>query len=296
MTTVLSAPTTAPEAAPSAPLRRARKSPTRWLLLAVAVLVGVILAAPFLILILNAFKTRADYSANGPFAWPEQFTTIAFSKYLADVDFPVALLNSILISGIVALVAVVIALLAAYAIGIGRIRGGAVITAILLFATMLPQESIIYPLFYGAQALGLQGSIWSVIIIFSVLQAAFGTYLLGSILGTFEPSLLEAAALDGANRWQILWRVVFPVMRPTLAVLMIFFFIWTWNEFYIPVVMLTDPTNQTVPIALSTLQGQLSTDITEQNAGSLLSLLPTLIFFVIFQRSLTRGITAGAVK
>ncbi|PZE27130.1 MULTISPECIES: carbohydrate ABC transporter permease [unclassified Curtobacterium] len=288
---------TTPATAPAPPsARRTRRSPVRWLLLAVAVLVGVVLAAPFLVLILNAFKTRADYSANGPFAWPEQFTTAAFAKYLADVDFPVALVNSILISGIVAILGVVIALLAAYAIGIGRIRGGTVITAVLLFSTMLPQESIIYPLFYGAQAVGLQGSIWSVIIIFSVLQAAFGTYLLGSIMGTFEPSLLEAAALDGANRWQILWRVVFPVMRPTLSVLVIFFFIWTWNEFYIPVIMLTDPSAQTIPIALSTLQGQLSTDITEQNAGSLLSLLPTLIFFIIFQRSLTRGITAGAVK
>jgi raffinose/stachyose/melibiose transport system permease protein len=212
------------------------------------------------------------------------------------VNFPVALMNSVIISLLVAFFGVLISLLAAYAIGIGKIRGGSAVTAVFLFATMLPQEATIYPLFYGAQELGLRDTIWSVVIIFSILQAAFGTYLLGSVMGTFPKALLEAARLDGANRWQLLWRIVFPAMRPMLSVLTIFFFIWTWNEFYIPAVMLTDPTNQTVPIALSTLHGELSTDITELNAGSLLSLLPTLIFFFLFQRTLTRGITAGALK
>ncbi len=116
------------------------------------------------------------------------------------------------------------------------------------------------------------------------------------MLGTFPPSLLEAAALDGANSWQQLWRVVFPIVRPTLSVLMIFFFIWTWNEFFIPLVMLTAPESQTVPIALSSLQGDRMLDVPTLNAGALVSLLPTFVFFLIFQRTLTRGVTAGAVK
>ena len=104
------------------------------------------------------------------------------------------------------------------------------------------------------------------------------------------------AELDGAGRWRILWSVVYPVMRPTLSVLMVFFFVWTWNEFYIPLILLSDQSVQTVPIALATLQGQNSIDITSLNAGSLLSLLPTLVFFIIFQRTLSRGVTVGSVK
>jgi raffinose/stachyose/melibiose transport system permease protein len=161
---------------------------------------------------------------------------------------------------------------------------------------MLPQEALIYPLFYGAQATGTFNTVWSVIIVFTVLQAAFGTYLLSSVMSTLPPSLLEAAALDGAGRWRILWSVVHPVMRPTLSVLMVFFFVWTWNEFYIPLILLSDQSVQTVPIALATLQGQNSIDITSLNAGSLLSLLPTLVFFIIFQRTLSRGVTVGSVK
>jgi raffinose/stachyose/melibiose transport system permease protein len=116
------------------------------------------------------------------------------------------------------------------------------------------------------------------------------------VLGTFPKALLEAAALDGAGRWTTLWRVVVPTVRPTLSVLLIFFFIWTWNEFFIPLVMLIDNSTQTVPLALASLQGDRLMDATTTNAGALISLLPTVVFFLIFQRTLTRGVTVGAVK
>jgi raffinose/stachyose/melibiose transport system permease protein len=285
----------APEQAPQ-PTRHQKHSPIRWLILAAAAVVAVIMLAPFWLLILNAFKTVADYSVNGPLAWPESFSLESFANYLDIVNYPVALWNSIVIATITAFLAAAISLVSAYAIGIGRIRASGLVLAILLLSTMLPHEALIYPLFYGAQATGTLNTPWAVIAVFTVLHAAFGTYLLASVMGTVPKELLEAAALDGASRWKILWQVVYPIMRPTLAVLVVFFFIWTWNEFYIPLVLLSDQSAQTIPIALSTLRGQNTIDITVLNAGSLLSLLPTLVFFLIFQRTLSRGVTAGAVK
>jgi raffinose/stachyose/melibiose transport system permease protein len=278
------------------PLNRTRRTLLNWIMLAVAIVVGVIIAAPFLLLVLNSFKTGADYSTNGPLAWPTTFTLDAFADYLSRVNFPRALWNSILSSTVIAFAGTGLALLASYAIGIGRIRANTAITAILLIATMVPHEALIYPLFYGAQATGLLNSIWSIIIVFTMLWAAYGTYILSSVMSTFPHEVLEAAAIDGAGRWRILWSVVFPIVRPTLSVLVVFIFIWSWNEFYIPLILLGDPASQTVPIALSTLRGQHSIDITVVNAGSLLSLIPTLIFFLIFQRTISRGVTAGAVK
>ena len=108
--------------------------------------------------------------------------------------------------------------------------------------------------------------------------------------------MLEAAALDGASRWQILTRIIIPISRPTLSVLLVFFFIWSWNEFLIPLVFLVSNDNQTVPLAVATLTGEKIQDVTTTSASALLGLLPTLIFFLIFQRTLTKGITAGAVK
>lgn len=278
------------------PLNRTRRTVLNWVMLAIAVAVAVLIAAPFLLLVLNSFKTGADYSTNGPLAWPTTFTLDAFVDYLNRVNFPRALWNSILSSTVIAFAGTGLALLASYAIGIGRIRASTAITAILLIATMVPHEALIYPLFYGAQATGLLNSVWSIIIVFTMLWAAYGTYILSSVMSTFPHEVLEAAAIDGAGRWRILWSVVFPIVRPTLSVLVVFIFIWSWNEFYIPLILLGDPASQTVPIALSTLRGQHSIDITVINAGSLLSLIPTLIFFLIFQRTISRGVTAGAVK
>lgn len=276
--------------------RTPRRSLANWAMLVVAGIVALLMAAPFLLLVLNAFKTGADYSTNGPLAWPTTFTFDAFADYLGRVDFFRALWNSILSSTVIAFAGTGLALLASYAIGIGRIRASTAITALLLVATMVPHEALIYPLFYGAQATGTLNSIWSIIIVFVVLWAAYGTYILSSVLSTFPREVLEAAAIDGAGRWRILWTVVFPIVRPTLSVLVVFIFIWSWNEFYIPLILLGDPASQTVPIALSTLRGQHSIDITVVNAGSLLSLIPTLVFFLLFQRTISRGVTAGAVK
>src|SRR5690606_40545890 len=92
------------------------------------------------------------------------------------------------------------------------------------------------------------------IIIFPGIQAAFGTYLLSAVLGQFPKEILEAAEIDGAGRFRALVRVVVPISRPTLSVLLIFFFIWTWNEFFLPLIFLISNDNQTVPVALGVLQ------------------------------------------
>lgn len=275
---------------------RHRRGTTRWFVLAFAVLVAVLMIVPFLIMLLNAFKSPADYSLNGPLSWPQEFYTEGVKAFWERVDFPQKLVNSIWISSAVAVAGTLLSLLNAYAIGIGRIKARLWVVTLFLLATMLPQEALIYPLFTMAQQAGLSNSPWSVIIIFTVIQSAFGTYLLSSVLGTFPKALLEAAALDGATRWQVLWKVVFPVVRPTLSVLMIFFFIWTWNEFFIPLVMLTSNDTQTIPVALASLQGDRMMDAPTTNAGALVSLVPAVIFFLLFQRTLTRGVTAGAVK
>src|SRR4051794_92298 len=294
---VITPVTPATPVAPAAPVHsRHRRGTARWLVLGLVSIGAVIMLVPFAFMLLNAFKSPGDYSSNGALSWPTGFYTKGLETYWQQVNFPLKVWNSILISGSVAVLAVGISLFNAYALGIGRVRGRLWIVGVFLLANMLPQESLIYPLYYMAKQVGLYNSRLSVIIIFTVIQSAFGTYLLASVLGTFPKALLEAAALDGAGKWTILRRVVYPNVRPTLAVLLIFFFIWTWNEFFIPLVMLIDNSTQTVPVALASLQGDRLMDAPTTNAGALISLLPAVLFFLIFQRTLTRGVTAGAIK
>lgn len=273
-----------------------KKRALDWLLL-VAVIVGaLIVLVPFYLILVNAFKSPVDYATSGPFALPQAIDFSGIQAFWERVNFPQKVWNSIFISGVVAVLAVLISVLNAFAIGIGRVRGRTWIVLLFLLANLLPQEALLYPLYYMFKSVGLYDSVWSVIIVFTVVQAAFGTYLLASVYGTFPKEILEAASLDGATRWQILWRVVFPISRPTLAVLLIFFFIWTWNEFLIPLTFLPSNANQTVPVAISVLTGDRLMDVTTTAGAALISIIPTIIFFLIFQRTLTRGITAGAVK
>jgi raffinose/stachyose/melibiose transport system permease protein len=297
MTVVATLPDTTAAAGRPRPVQsRHRRGAGRWVVLGLVTIGALVMLVPFGFMLLNAFKSPADYSQNGSLSWPTGFYTKGLSTYWREVNFPLKLWNSILISGTVAVLAVGISLLNAYALGIGRVRGRLWIVGAFLLANMLPQESMIYPLYYLAKQVGLYNSKLSVIIIFTVIQSAFGTYLLASVFGTFPKALLEAAALDGAGKWMILRRVVFPNVRPTLSVLLIFFFIWTWNEFFIPLVMLIDNNTQTIPVALASLQGDRLMDAPTTNAGALISLIPAVLFFLVFQRTLTRGVTAGAIK
>jgi raffinose/stachyose/melibiose transport system permease protein len=275
---------------------RRRRGLAAYLTLIAIVIFALIIVTPFALVIMNAVKPPAQYASQGPLSLPHGFDTTGIRTFWDAADFGRALWNSILISGSVAVAAVLLSILNAYALGIGRIRGRTWILAVFLVANFLPQEGLVYPLYYLAKRAGLYDTQLSVIIIFSVIQAAFGTYLLSSVLSTFPRDLLEAARMDGAGRSRILWRVVVPVSRPTLAVLLVFFFIWTWNEFFLPLVFLVSNQNQTVPVALGTLQGQHLMNPLTTSAAALLGMFPTIIFFLIFQRTLTRGITAGAVK
>lgn len=275
---------------------RHRRGASRWFVLAGAVLVALAMMVPFLIMVLNAFKSPQDYSQNGPLSLPSELYTEGLVNFWQRTNFPGKLLNSIWISTAVAIFGAAVSVLAAYAIGIGKVKGRTWIVTLFFMANILPQEVLVYPLFQMAQEVGLNNNQWSIIIIFTVIQSAFGIYLLSSVLGQFPPALQEAAALDGAGKWRTLRSVVFPVIRPTVSVLVIFFFIWTWNEFFIPLVMLTTNATQTIPVALASLQGDRMMDAPTTNAGALISMIPAVIFFLIFQRTLTRGITAGAVK
>ena len=294
----------APLSRPSTVLARARrnreasfdKGPSRYFVLSLLIVAALLTLFPFFLAAINAIKSPSDYGAHGPIALPYSFDLNALEVFWREVRFGEKLFNSFLISGSVAIFGVTISLLNAYALGIGKIRGRKIILFIFLMGIMVPQEALVYPIYYLAKAVGLYDTKLSVIIVFSVLQGAFGTYLISTVLTAFPREIVEAAEIDGASRWQVLWHVVIPTLRPTLAVLATFFFIWTWNEFLLPLVLLISNQNQNVSIALGSLHGQYTSEPTTTAAAALLGIVPTVIFFLIFQRTLMRGVTVGAIK
>jgi len=276
--------------------QRRRRGPSAYVILGGLIVLAIVMLLPFVLVALNAVKTPSDFAAHGPVSLPTSVSFAGIANFWSLVDFTRLLWNSLLISTCVAAGAVVLSVLNAYALGIGRIKGRNWILAIFLLANFLPQESLVYPLYYVAKQVGLYDTQLSVIIILTVIQAAFGTYLLSSVLATFPRELLEAARIDGAGRWRVLWRVVVPISRPTMLVMLTLFFLWTWNEFFLPVIFLISNQNQTVPVALALLQGQHFFNPTTMSAAALLGIFPAVVFFLLFQRTLTRGITVGALR
>ncbi|MCG3207395.1 MAG: Inner membrane ABC transporter permease protein YcjP [Anaerolineae bacterium] len=251
---------------------------------------------PFGIVTINAFKSPADYSGHGPMSLPTGIYLQGIIDFWNRVDFTGKLVNSAIISVTVAILGVGLSLLNAFALGIGRVRGRIWFLVLFMMANTLPQEALAYPLYYFSKFLGIYNSQISVIIVFTVIQSAFGTYLLSSVFSAFPREIIDAAMIDGCNKWQLLTKIVTPISMPTLAVLLVFFFIWTWNEFFLPMILLVSNTRWTVPLAIAILQGQHNMDATTSSASALLGLLPCIIFFILFQRTLTQGITAGSVK
>jgi raffinose/stachyose/melibiose transport system permease protein len=206
------------------------------------------------------------------------------------------LLNSLAISLATALLAVGLSLFSAFALGIGRVRGKTLLLLFFLTAVMLPSESLVYPMYYFFKLVKIYDTRTSVVLFTAAFHASFGTYLLTSAFSAFPKELIESAVIDGCNKLNLLFRIIVPITMPTLSVLFVFFFIWTWNDLFTPLIFLISNAKQTVPLAMALARAEHNVTITLQSSAALLGILPCIIFFILFQRTLTKGITAGSIK
>ena len=268
----------------------------KWIPLVILAVFLLLMLMPFILVTINAVKTESEFAQFGPLSLPHSINLTSLKDFWTRVNFSKTLFNSTFISLSVAVLAVILSLLNAFALGLGKVKGKAWLLVFFLMANFLPQEALAYPLYYFAKFLHIYDTPYAVILVLTVIQSAFGTYLLSSVFSSFPREILEAAMMDGCNKLNLLWDIVAPLSLPTLSVLFVFFFIWTWNEFFLPLILLPSNASQTVPLALAMNQGQYGMNITAQSASGLLGILPCIIFFLLFQRTLTKGITAGGIK
>ena len=264
-------------------------------LIVMSVLV-LVMIFPLLMITLTSFKSESEYYAGGPLALPKSidFTMLAYTW--KSTNYSRLLMNSTIISLSAAFIAVGLSILTAYALGMGKIKGRAWILLFFMMAMTLPAESLIYPAYYFFKSINLYDNLLSVILLEAALSASFGTYLLTSVFKSFDKNIIESAMIDGCSKFQILLRILIPLNLPSIAVLLVFFFVGTWNDFFIPLIMLISSKNYTVPVAMAMARGEHNVTITLQSSAALLGVLPCILFFILFQRSLTRGLTAGSIK
>ncbi len=193
-------------------------------------------------------------------------------------------------------VSLLFATLAGYALGNLRIRGGRFLFIFLILGLTIPFEALIIPLYYEIQSMGILNTQWAVIFPLIGLYMPFSVVWMRAHFIGVAQELSEAARVDGATTLQEFRRIQLPLARPALSALAILLFLWTWNQFLLPVVLISDPLNRTVAGALTFFQGQYYSSIPLLNAGALIIIVPTILVFVIFQRQFIAALLQGAVK
>jgi raffinose/stachyose/melibiose transport system permease protein len=193
-------------------------------------------------------------------------------------------------------ISLLFATLAGYSLGNLRIKGGRFLFILLILGLTIPFEALIIPLYYQIQAIGVLNTQWAIILPLIGLYMPFGVVWMRAHFLGVPPELSEAARVDGATTLQEFFRVQLPLARPALSALAILLFLWTWNQFLLPVVLVSDPLKRTVAGALTYFQGQYSSSIPLLNAGALIIIVPTIIVFIIFQRQFIGALLQGAVK
>ncbi|MFF4322155.1 carbohydrate ABC transporter permease [Streptomyces sp. NPDC001568] len=212
-----------------------------------------------------------------------------------DANMGAALLNTLVVAGTVAAVTVVLSTMAGFAFARLRFRGHRVLLSLVVGTMLIPPQLSVVPLYMLVAELSWTDRLQAVIL--PALVCAFGVFFMRQYLAQALPmELVEAARTDGANSLRVVWHVVFPVARPAMAVLGMLTFVMTWNDFFWPIVALTQNGSPTVQVALTGLGRGYVPDQSVIMAGALLGTLPLLLVFVVFGRQIVGGIMQGAVK
>jgi N,N'-diacetylchitobiose transport system permease protein len=263
----------------------------------VAVVVFVMMAFPVYWMVVTSFRSRLDIQSVNPRPLPlpgtlDNYRTVFDREFFFD-----ALRNSLVVTSLTVVLAMVVAFFAAIAISRYRFIGRRAFIVIVLLVQMVPAEALIISLFGVLDGWRLTNTIAGLTLTYLAFVLPFTIWTLRGFVSGIPRDLEEAAMVDGASRMRAFLTVTFPLIAPGLVATGIFAFIQAWNEFIFALVIMNRPNTQTLPVWLQVFnEGARGTDWGGVMAGSTLITIPVLVFFLLIHRRVTSGLTAGAVK
>lgn len=261
---------------------------------AVAVLVCVVMLFPLYLMVVTAFSPREEVLSDRLYLFPASPTLSNFTRVFALAYFWNWFANSIVIGVLVTVLTVTVNLLAGYAFAKLPFPGRSPLFLLLLGTMMVPVQAIIVSQFRIVTALNLVGTYWAVII--PAAATAFGIFLSRQFILAIPDELIEAARVDGPGRLRTFGSIVLPLCRPLIAVLVLLTFMYQWNDFLWPLIVLREPPLQTLPVALQAFRGQFSTDYGGLMAMTLVSVAPMVVLFLAFQRYFVQGLARTGIR
>jgi ABC-type glycerol-3-phosphate transport system permease component len=286
--------------------QRARPLHRSWMLHGFILAMLVIYAAPIIGVLLTSVMTNAEIAARGVWHIPESASLDNFLDVWSDTPTPRYLLNSFLVTIPATVLSVLGGVLLGYVFSQFRFPFAELLFLVVIAGMFFPPQAMLIPLFrmfnspltlFGFQLLpALYDTVYPMILIHMSIGLAITTLLMRNFMSALPSSLREAAIVDGAGEWSVLFRVIVPLSLPALAVLATLQFTWIWNDFLWPLVLTRSEEAKTIMAGISALQGQYNVAWANQAAMAVIASIPTVVIFVAFQRYFIAGLTMGSVK
>lgn len=267
----------------------------------ILIAVSILSIFPFIWLVSTSLKgINENIFAYPPVLIPTDFTLSNYTGVWGKVDFMRYFYNSTAVAGLTVIFNLIFSSLAGYPLARMKFAGKKVIFFGILATIMVPFQAIMVPVYLITVKLGLTDGV-SILngyigLVMPFAVSAFGIFLMRQAFIKIPVELEESAIVDGCNVFQVLWKVVLPMVKPTLAVLAVFTFIGSWGEFLWPSILLTKESMFTLPVGINNLQGMFSSNWRYVAAGSILSTIPIIVFFLAMQKYFINGENDGALK
>lgn len=261
----------------------------------VLILLTIFALAPLGWAISSAFKTDAEILTGLNF-FPQEPTLRNFTFVLGNTEFNTWIRNSLLVSLGTTFLALAVGSFGGYAMSRWRFRGRVLYGNTLLTVQMFPGIMLAIPLYLVLTRMRLIDTLWALLVTYLTFALATAVWMLKGYFDAIPREIEEAALIDGANRLQILWRIVLPLAGPGITTVAVFVFLLAWNEFFFAYIFLATPQNYTLSIGMYSFIQQYTTQWGNIMAAGTLTTIPVLVFFFLLQRTLTRGLIAGAMK
>lgn len=255
---------------------------------------AIVSLIPFLWMLSTSFKSRGALMSI-PIEWiPKEPSLASYEKVFSKFPFLKTIGNSLFISITYTAITLISSSMAAFAFAKINFKGSNILLKIFLATMMIPTQVTIIPLFVVMNKMHLINSYASVIL--PSIFRPFATFLLVQQMKVIPNDYLDAARMDGASIYRVFSSIALPLCAPTLATLAVTTFMESWNDYLWPLLMLTDKSKMTLPIALSTLNGQFATEYNVLMAGSLISMIPIIIIYIFAQKYFQNGMMSGGIK
>lgn len=281
---------------PAKPLRAKKEERTNWSATVILILCTVTVILPLYVTISMAFKTKSQAVDGNAFSLPAPFSIDGFVEAWNLTKFPVGAGISLLVTAGTVILTILLAAFASYAIVRNWDRRLFRYSFFYLLAAMfIPFPVVALPQIQLTGWVGLDNP-FGVIILASMFQLSFSVMLFTAFLRSIPLELEEASRLDGATTWQTFWKIIFPLLGPMSATVGIFAFLYAWNDFMMPSLIISDPALQTLPVRQNLFQNQFANNYNVSFASYLMAMAPAIIAYLFSQRWVMEGVTQGAVK